>query len=78
MMGREDFLNSKSFITEQNWIISAPCWLFKNKFITMHGNMSVKIQYYVYPYVINVNKQLTSKLPEVSGILGRDAISLDE
>jgi hypothetical protein len=24
------------------WIISASVWLFKKKFITMHGNMNVK------------------------------------
>ena len=25
-------------------IISASCWLFKNKFITMHGDMNVKLR----------------------------------
>jgi len=32
----------KSFITEEIWVISASVWLFKNKSITMHGNMNVK------------------------------------
>jgi hypothetical protein len=31
-----------SFITESYWIISVSGWLFKNKSITMHGNMNVK------------------------------------
>ena len=40
MMGREDFRNMQSFIAEQIWIISASCWLFNKKSITMHGNMN--------------------------------------
>ena len=32
----------QSFITEQIWIISASDLLFKNKSITMHGNVNVK------------------------------------
>lgn len=45
---------------------------------TIQLSLSGTIQYCVYPYFINVNKQLNSKLPEISNLLGRDAVSFGE
>jgi hypothetical protein len=44
MMGREDARNMKRFITEYIWMIGASDWLFKNKLITMHGNMNMNVK----------------------------------
>ena len=41
MMGRED---ARNMFQNKIWIISASGWLFKNKSITMHGNINVKLK----------------------------------
>jgi hypothetical protein len=41
-------------------------------------SLSGTIQYYIHPYVVNLNRQLISKLCKVQSFLGREAVSLGE